>query len=301
MLTWLSGEVLPGTADEWFCRRQRGCQASTGRSFPIHVGGQMCRFSNPGFRWWWQLWMHPVGSSTRPFLLISLSEGEFSRVSTTYIKMSLWGLLPALCSRFLLRGAKGESAFEGEKRRGGDGRVKQERKNNKAILAGCRPHVCSLLQLLLLIYMEEHICVSRPLNCIPSLQQCFQWTLLPACSSNGIQTIYFQSNPNFFSLADALGHLNVLVCQVWTVSHFCQIMFEKASWARVPLLCPLITVTQLKHLIERSSDKVAVRYKREKKGNNTLLRLSPFQFCHVSIEENACYYFSIWTERDVTL
>lgn len=273
MLTGLSGEVLPRTADEWFRRRRRGCQASADRSFPIHVGGQMCRFSNPGFRWWWQLWMHPVGSSTRPFLLISLSEGEFSRVSTTYIKMSLWGLLPALRSRFFLRGAKGESAFG---RGRGDSRVKQERKNSEASLAGCRPHVRSLLQLLLLIYMEGHICVSWPLNCTPSSQQCFQWTPLTACSSNGIQTIYFQSNPNFFfSLADALGHLNFLECQVWAVSHFCPLVLEKASWARVPLLCPLTTVARLKHLIERRSDKVAVRYKREKEGNNTLLSLPP--------------------------
>lgn len=36
--------------------------------------------------------MHPVASSTRPFLLISLSEGEFSWVSTTVIKLSPCGL-----------------------------------------------------------------------------------------------------------------------------------------------------------------------------------------------------------------
>lgn len=283
MLTGLSGEVLPRTADEWFRRRRRGCQASADRSFPIHVGGQMCRFSNPGFRWWWQLWMHPVGSTTRPFLLISLSEGEFSRVSTTYIKMSLWGLLPALCSRFLLRGAKGGSAFEGKKKEWEDSRVKQERKNSKALLAGCRPHVRSLLQLLLLIYTEEHICVSRPLNCIPSLQQCFPWTPLTACSSNGIQTIYFQSK--LFSFGRCARW--VLVCQVWTVSHFCPIMFEKASWTRVPLLCPLSAVARLKHLIERSSDKVMVKYKREKEGNNTLKLLPPFSSATFRLNKTA--------------
>lgn len=71
--------------------RQRGCQAAADRSFPIHAGGQSCRFSNLGFRWWWQLWMHPVGSCARPFFLISLSEGEFSRVSTnTYKSVAVW-------------------------------------------------------------------------------------------------------------------------------------------------------------------------------------------------------------------
>lgn len=110
MLTGLSWVVLMQTQAEQLRYRRRGYQASTDRSFPIHVGGQSCRFSSPVFRWWWQLWMHPVGSSTRPFLLISLSEREFSWVSKKPDKnVAVW---PPPCALLCLssRWSKGECA-----------------------------------------------------------------------------------------------------------------------------------------------------------------------------------------------
>lgn len=85
-------------------RRRRGCQPNADRPFPIRVGvvGRgSCRFSSPGFRWRWQVSMRPVGSSTRPFLLISFSEGESSCVSTTLTKLFRTATSPSSTLRTL--------------------------------------------------------------------------------------------------------------------------------------------------------------------------------------------------------
>lgn len=103
--------------------------------------------------------MHPAGSSTRPFLLISFSEGEFGRVSTTQIKMSLCGLLSALCLRIPLCGAEESVRLRGKRER--EHRNKRQRQSGGeqgGYPCGTRSLRLRLSQPLLLTVMEGHIC-----------------------------------------------------------------------------------------------------------------------------------------------